>query len=49
MPKHPSGVHLSQLGMHMSNIGAGYRTASIKLYPQEFFERIVAITSEYFV
>lgn len=30
------------------HIGTGHRTASIKLYPQEFFERIVAIASEYF-
>lgn len=30
------------------HIGTGHRTANIKLYPQEFFERIVAIASEYF-
>lgn len=30
------------------HLGTGHRTANIKLYPQEFFERIVAIASEYF-
>lgn len=30
------------------HIGTGHRTANIKLYPQEFFERIVMIASEYF-
>ncbi len=31
----------------VKHIGSGHRTANIKTYPPEFFERIVAIAQEY--